>query len=581
MAEKKSKSIHDITSIASNQPKQERFINNNNNKKNYKTRRKAVHLLLFLIVSSLFIFRLYTSSCFYINSPNYDTLQNNLGLSPNILHPLDPTPPQEPNPPSTQKFLIKHIFHHNTDKPHGLSTHARLDIKGETLKTLEALTPSISFAGGSRKLSPWTSPLHLRNKPNYPIRRLKENSPDFVESYIHYVNTRQERGLPEIKSEDLIWIDQEIPVPNVTDKDTIVSLAIMSSNAYVDVPFTGDWQNVTSSWNNSLDFGWDSDGVRGHIFVSQDDEFGGKENDTVVIAIKGTSAAVFDDGGDTAPNDKINDNLLFSCCCARVSYLWTPVCDCYTGKTYTCNQDCLERELYKKDRYYKAVLDIYRNVTNIYPNSKIWLTGHSLGGSLASLLGRTYGVPTVTFEAPGELLPSHRLHLPMPPGVPRWREHIWHIGHTADPIYMGICNGAGSSCWVAGYAMETVCHSGLECVYDVVTDKGWHVSLMNHRIHTVIDDILLVYNETAECKVPKICKDCFDWSFVTDHDDDSREPVASSSTFVPTAPATTATSVLPPGSTGDKDNDGDEDIPKTPPIQCKRRTWYGRCIDWY
>jgi putative lipase involved disintegration of autophagic bodies len=34
----------------------------------------------------------------------------------------------------------------------------------------------------------------------------------------------------------------------------------------------------------------------------------------------------------------------------------------------------------------------------MYPSANIWLTGHSLGGALAALLGATFGVPTVTFE---------------------------------------------------------------------------------------------------------------------------------------------------------------------------------------
>ena len=78
-------------------------------------------------------------------------------------------------------------------------------------------------------------------------------------------------------------------------------------------------------------------------------------------------------------------------------------------------------------------------MTATYPNSTLWLTGHSLGGSLASLVGLTFGVPTVTFEAPPERLASQRLHLPSPPGMEPQDMNIWHFGHTADPVYMGIC----------------------------------------------------------------------------------------------------------------------------------------------
>jgi lipase ATG15 len=69
----------------------------------------------------------------------------------------------------------------------------------------------------------------------------------------------------------------------------------------------------------------------------------------------------------------------------------------------------------------------------------MWLTGHSLGGALASLIGLTFGVPTVTFETPPERLASQRLHLPSPPALKPEDMLIWHFGHTADPIYLGIC----------------------------------------------------------------------------------------------------------------------------------------------
>jgi hypothetical protein len=94
-------------------------------------------------------------------------------------------------------------------------------------------------------------------------------------------------------------------------------------------------------------FGWepDSDGFRGHVFVSTD-------NSTVVISIKGTSASwIIGGGGPTVQKDKLNDNLLFSCCCARVGPTWSPVCDCYTG-SYRCDQTCLERALIDESLFY-------------------------------------------------------------------------------------------------------------------------------------------------------------------------------------------------------------------------------------
>lgn len=461
--------------------------------------------------------------------------------------PLFQEPQQRGADTTHQKFQLKHIYHHGVSRDH--SVHQRLDITPEFIsKHSLHLLSNANLEDWSTKRhigeSPWT--VNLPSKSNKIIlKRLADRDPDSVESYLDYA---REVGSEEVSKIHLDWVDDEVDAPNVTDKDTVIALALMSSNAYVEIPETGDWRDV--GWNKSISHGWNETGVRGQIFVSDD-------NSTVVISYKGTSAAYLSGSGndETVPQDKDNDNLLFSCCCARVSYMWTTVCDCYR-KSYTCDQKCLEKELRRKDRYYQAAMDVYKNVTKEYPNANIWVTGHSLGGALSSLIGRTFGVPAVTFEAPGELLATRRLHLPMPPGLPAYMEGIWHFGHTADPIFMGVCNGASSACSVGGYAMETQCHSGKQCVYDVVTDKGWHVNMMNHRIHTVIDEILQEYNNTAPCIETPPCRDCFNWNFVADGH--KKESSSTSSTSTSSTAAPTATNEP----------------------ECKKRTWYGRCYEW-
>ena len=49
-------------------------------------------------------------------------------------------------------------------------------------------------------------------------------------------------------------------------------------------------------------FGWQSDGLRGHIYATDD-------NSLVVVSIKGTSAGLWT-GGPTGEKDKINVSLL-------------------------------------------------------------------------------------------------------------------------------------------------------------------------------------------------------------------------------------------------------------------------------
>lgn len=441
-------------------------------------------------------------------------------------------------------FSLKHIYHHNTEPGVESNVHARLDLSNSLLWSLSQ-DPQLEMLSTEYTLK--------SNRQN--ITRFAQRDPNVVESYLKF--SRVTSGSSTL-SLNPVMVREEIVVPDISDNNTVITLAHMAANAYVDVPHTGDWTNVSEPWHEYDGIGWMGDGVRGYVFADD-------TNSTVVVAIKGTSAAIFDGGGDTGPNDKTNDNLLFSCCCARISYMWNTVCDCYTGESYTCSQTCLEEQLVEEDRYYRAILDIYRNVTSMYPGANIWTTGHSLGGALAALLGRTYGLPVVSFQSPPELLPAQRLHLPLPPGIPVWEEHIWHFGHTADPVYMGACNGAGSSCWIAGYAFETRCHSGLRCVYDVVADKGWHMSMANHRIHVVIDDILTQYNSTPSCVATGPCEDCFDWNFVVP-EMPLPDPISSSS-ITTSLPTSIMTSHSPPS---------DTDTPK----KCVKRTWYGRCYEW-
>lgn len=131
----------------------------------------------------------------------------------------------------------------------------------------------------------------------------------------------------------------------------------------------------------------------------------------------------------------------------------------------------------------------------MYPTSTIWLVGHSLGGALASLLGTTFGLPAVAFEAPGERLAAKRLHLPLPPPDPLSLSSqpdapVTHVYHTADPIPQGACTGIASPCASAGYALETRCHLGKSIVFDTVTKLGWRVDVRKHPIREVILNVL-------------------------------------------------------------------------------------------
>ena len=388
-----------------------------------------------------------------------------------------------------------------------------------------------------------TRPLVVKTSP-MKIQRLRDRRPSVVDPMV--AAAREEGGLWVTSSS--AWILDNVAAPDVTDKETVLTFAQMAANAYVEKPDTGNWKDVNGGFNRTDDtgFGWDSDGLRGYLYMDE-------SNSTVVIGLKGTTLAIFDGDG-TTTNDKENDNLFFSCCCGQQGSTFArQVCDCAQG-TYTCNLTCLKESLRKENRYYAAARYLYGNVTELYPDAKIWLSGHSLGGSVSAMLGLTYGVPALTFQAVPDALPANRLGLPIPPGVdpdrPGQRDYTgaFHFGHNADPIYMGTCNGATASCSYAGYALESSCHTGRECTYDVVTTNGTRVFIISHKIIWVIDNVIKKWSTVPECKFTPECYDCPLW----------KEVEGNKSTATTTSTSTTRT--------------------KTRTLTCKTPGWWG-CLD--
>ncbi|CAB16887.1 autophagy associated lysophospholipase Atg15 [Schizosaccharomyces pombe] len=390
------------------------------------------------------------------------------------------------NVPDKVNVKLQHVFHYGLNEDS--ISYYRLDVAKKSV-----------YAESESKLP-------LKMKKGYSVH-LKDQSRDALTDYRY----KSMKGIySEANSPADLWEQEAIVIPDITDKETIYSLGKMSYNAYQKIPFDGDWLDLGPDWNITPPegFGWEEDGLRGHVFSNDD-------NSTIIIAMKGTS--IFGIGRGTSQKDRVNDNLLFSCCCARVSWAWSTVCGCYKN-TYTCSQTCLEDEVQDDSRYYSASLDIFYSVKELYPDAQIWLTGHSLGGATAALMGLSFGIPTVTFEAPGDRMAARRLHLPMPPGLPDEESLVWHFGHNADPIYLGKCTGPTSLCWAGGYAMESTCHTGQECLYDVVKDKGWHLSITHHRMQTVLNDVIDAYEKLPDCSHTPNCVDCYLWEFP---DDDS------------------------------------------------------------
>ncbi|KAG9296016.1 hypothetical protein G9A89_011868 [Geosiphon pyriformis] len=408
--------------------------------------------------------------------------------SPKAARQQPPTLFETSRPPSAPEkkvynevtLTLRHIYHHgSTGFP---ELFRRLDLNETRLNSLQ-LSSDMPFT-------------HIvRGVPSLTVKPTDRN---MVKEY------RRRHKYDQISTK--IDYHKELAiVPDMKNQETVIALAMMTYNAYIPTG-SEDWYDLGHKYGWNDEFGWQEDGIRGHVFTDP-------KNETIVIAIKGTSMI---GGGPTVPKDKKNDNRLFSCCCARVGPSWTPVCGCYRGKATLdqCDQRCLEESVDESDLYYDVAVKLYERIQDTYPDATIWLTGHSLGGGVSGLIGWTYGVPAVGFEAPGEALAARRLHLPQPPALPYEDMPIWHVGHTADPIFMGACNAIWSSCWVGGYALETKCHAGKVCLYDSVKEFGWKPDVRTHRARDVIEKVLKVWSGVPVCRPEVDCVDCGLWEFV-------------------------------------------------------------------
>ncbi|KAI1496733.1 Alpha/Beta hydrolase protein [Biscogniauxia marginata] len=492
-------------------------------------------------------------------APAAATISNTDAVFPDIpvLSPLLPEPPQ----PAEHTFTLRHILHHGTHRHPGL--HRKKDV----LHPEAEVWLSQEDGHAAERLAP----LKAKSTPR-KIERLVDRRPSTVDPLV--AEARQ-RGYVLATSASA-WTIDDVPGPNVTDKETVLTMALIASNAYVEGPDQADWEEVGVPFNKSADFGWETDGLRGHVW-------GDETNSTIVIGLKGTSPAVFDGEG-TTTNDKINDNLFFSCCCAQQGqWSWHQVCDCATG-TYSCNNTCVRQALHDENRYYQAARELYANVTELYPDSNVWVSGHSLGGAVSSFLGLTYGLPVVTFEAVPEALAAGRLGLPVPPHAdpdhPQTREYsgAYHFGHTADPIYIGTCNGATASCSFAGYALESACHAGHECTYDTVADHGWRVGIGTHKIRSVINDVIRKYDDVPECKFTPECRDCANWKM---YESNSTDGTTTSSSSTTSKTRTRTATCETPGWWGCLDKTTTEPVTTTSSSStstCKTPGWFG-CKD--
>lgn len=165
---------------------------------------------------------------------------------------------------------LRHIFHHGTYEHPTL--HRRLDIRQDM---------EIWSRGGNEEDLQPAPTFHVRSRSQH-IQRLRDRRLPVVESLL---TAARQRGHAESLDVDA-WANEQISGPNVTDKETVLSFAKMTLDAYYLDPFVGDWQDVQGGFNYSQSFGWASNGLRGHIYAD-------KDNSTIIIGLKGTSPGMF------------------------------------------------------------------------------------------------------------------------------------------------------------------------------------------------------------------------------------------------------------------------------------------------
>ena len=205
----------------------------------------------------------------------------------------------QPPPPQTLTFEPIHAYGH-TSPSH---SRPRLLLQNASSSSSFVSTPSLS-AFSQNEVDEYLldhpapelmdSPLTIRTKPviirrprikppsmlSWAYSARRGNRPPGTEILPFEVGSRRkispEEGnstwiAPDYNDEKGDWEDVEVAGPDVTDRQTLITLAKMMSNAYVE-SVGEEWWPLGEKWNTTMPVGWDNDadGLRGHIVSARD-----------------------------------------------------------------------------------------------------------------------------------------------------------------------------------------------------------------------------------------------------------------------------------------------------------------------
>lgn len=287
----------------------------------------------------------------------------------------------------------------------------------------------------------------------------------------------------------------------------VYDLAVMSNNVYTYLNHSR-WIDLPNY--NVNDITIDNNTVKSFLFYN---------NEMNIISFKGTTTifglqeGTFTNAVDhsksnilsSSYNDRFNDNLYFSCCFYKESNLYKSLCNPSTLESNkSCSKNCYNNSISFNLNYINLAKDIVEKVKNNIDFNNVVFTGHSLGGTIATMMGILYNKTSIAFQSPSD---KHYLDLI---GL-KAHENTFHFGHNTDPIFLGTC---GNTCWGFGYNLYTKCHSGYTCSFNAKEKLGYTESILNHRIDYIIKNIIPHWeNDFPECVINNDCYDCENWVY--------------------------------------------------------------------